>query len=206
MITIKPNELEAVALSSSTEQTRYYLVGVCFEPYDKNTCGMVATDGHRFHAINADLKAAVPANSFILSSDDVKKVLSMVKAEQKAVGRYSKNDIMISIKLIKDDLQISVIWINKNLETVKTAGSFTTKPVDGSFPDWRRTVPSELAPETHSDLAFNCSYMADFGKAAKILGDRRQLVKIISSGRTSPMLVNLPFYPSFMGVLMPMRA
>lgn len=204
MITIKPTELEAVSLASSTEQTRYYLNGVCIEVYADKTIGMIATDGHRMHTINTQ---EAPVSSYIIASADVKKALQMAKAEEKALGRHTKNNVMIKPELIETVLNVSVVLVDKDGAFVETKGMFTTKPIDGSFPDWRRVLPNAAEPLAHSDLCFNCVYMADFGKADKILsGNKSQSVQIISSGRESPILVKLPHYPAFTGVLMPMRA
>ncbi len=72
--TIKANELEAISLASSTEQTRYYLCGVCIESYQDGTIGLISTDGHRLASLRAKLTEQ-PKESFILSSDDIKIVL-----------------------------------------------------------------------------------------------------------------------------------
>lgn len=80
--TIKPNELQAVALASSAEEIRYYLKGVLCELYNDNTVGLIATDGHRLASINTQSREAIK-DSFILASDDVKKAAAMAKAEQK---------------------------------------------------------------------------------------------------------------------------
>lgn len=190
--TIKPNELEAVALASSSEQTRYYLNGVCIETYTDGTSGLIATDGHRLHAINTQEK---PISSFILGNDAVEKALKLVKSE--------KTKWTVTIEITDNTLQ--AVMHDKQGELIGVIGSFDFKPVDGNFPDWRRVIPNEATGNVENDIAFNCAYMADFGKVAKLLtGTKSQYVNLTSAGRDNPILVNIK-YDAFTGVLMPMQ-
>ncbi len=197
-ITIKPNELEAIALAASTEQTRYYLNGVFFEVYGDNYA-MVATDGHRVHSLNVQSKTA-PADSFILSAIDIKKALAMVKMGKKEY----KQTPLITIERDKGVLDIYIIMEIKD-EAPRVLSSFTAKPVDGNFPDFRRVVPA--APESGGNtVAFNANYMADFAEAAKLLnGSKLGCIQTIITDPASPIIINISHQPLFTGVLMPMR-
>jgi hypothetical protein len=194
MITIKPNELEAVAFASSYEQTRYYLNGVCVETYADGTSGLIATDGHRLHAIAAN-KQEQPVSSFILGNNAIEKALKLAKSEK------TKWNVTIEIT----DQTLQAVMRDKQGELIEIIGSFDFKPVYGNFPDWRRVIPSMPADNVENDIAFNCAYMADFGKVAKLLtGLKTSRIKLTSTGRTNPILVNVN-YDAFTGVLMPMR-
>lgn len=200
-ISIKANELEAISLASGADETRYYLKGVCFEPYKDGTTGMIATDGHRLHSLYAKRLEDAPKASFILGSDDIKKALSMYKAEAKTMGKHAAQYLTIEIT----DKTISIIY--KKEDDIKTCASFSYTPIDGNFPDWRRVVPGKPDKEFAPFMSFSTKYFADFGTAAKLLTPQKNpQVKIEASGAEQPIIVTLPYNSDFLGVLMPMRA
>lgn len=119
MIKFNAQKLAAVAMCQSTEQTRYYLCGVYFEGNKA-----VATDGHM-------LTVAIDHNSEAPNGDGAimpvsKKAITAMKA-QKADYVVFNND------------QLTVI--NADGKTFYIEPSV---PIDGTFPDWRRVLPSEL--------------------------------------------------------------
>ena len=210
--TIKPNELEAVALGASNEETRYYLCGVLFEQYPDGKTALITTDGHRLMSVHAQ-QGSAPDNSFILANADVKKVLAMAKAD-KAPNRALAGKQRIVITAGENcGLALSVVWLDVDGEVFKTVGSFTTSAIDGNFPDWRRVVPSpNLKAIAPSSIGFNGAYMADFAKASKLLsnGNKSCLVGITLTGAGGPILIEIPENDvnnpfEFMGVLMPAR-
>lgn len=204
--TIKPNELQAVALASSAEEKRYYLKGVLCELYNDNTVGLIATDGHRLASINTQLGETVK-DSFILAIDDVKKAVAMAKAEQKTLGKRSGLQVVIRIYREGENLQVELA-IRDNVAIGKIAGGFTAKPVDGSFPEWRRVIPAD---NNNGDdaacpaISFNGHYMASFANMANHLVETKisQLV-IKATDKESPIKITMPDAPTFLGVLMPM--
>lgn len=198
-LTIKANELEAVAIAASREQLRYYVKGVFFEPYADNTTGMIATDGHRLHATHAKREEAVPVGSFIMGNDDIAKVLSMYKAQAKALGRNAAQYLTIEIT----DKTIAIIYTVKD-EPPKTCASFQFTPIDGNFPNWRRVLPTrDCQAEV---VGFNGAYMVDFAKACKLVTEQKMpLIAIKNMGASNAILVTFPNNADFLGVLMPMR-
>ena len=172
--------LKACALCASTEQTRYYLGGVFVELSD---CGLltVATDGRRLIAARPEYTAAMPNKprfGIIIPSE----VIARLK-----ISRYQHQGDLVcdggAWRLEYDGLAIGF------------------KPIDGTFPDWRRIVPSE----TNGDAAqFNPAYLVDFGKASKIMGgDTRPTVAYNGEG---PAIITLQADIEAFGVLMPFRA
>jgi DNA polymerase III sliding clamp (beta) subunit (PCNA family) len=208
-IFLKPNELESIALSSSTEESRYYLCGVQVESYDGNPiAGLIATDGHRMHSIHAEA-VNHPEKSFILATADIKKALQLAKAEIKSLGKNLAPFIRIAITPGDNHaLSVAIVIIKSKTDNaiIKTCASFDTKAIDGTYPDWRRIVPEAKDDKADAILSFQVSYVNDFGKAAKLLGSDCQQVTFKSSGSQSPILVTIPKEPAFVGVLMPMRA
>ena len=69
--TIKPNELEAIHLTASKEQTRYYLVGVNIESYEDGTTALIA--GQKMNqlvlkstGIESPIRVTMPSNTEFL--------------------------------------------------------------------------------------------------------------------------------------------
>lgn len=75
-IHIKPEHLKAVAIAASREQARFYICGVCVETYADDSHGLIATDGNQLYSYGADANRT-PESSFIISNDDIVKLLSM---------------------------------------------------------------------------------------------------------------------------------
>lgn len=193
-ITIKANELEAIALAASHEDTRYYLNGVCVEVYKDGSYGMIATDGHRMASLHARQKEEA-ITSFIIGNDTIKKALTLYKMAAKTVAKSVRDRLV----LIIDEKTVDIV-----LEDI-TKDSFNYAPVDADFPDWRRIIPSEILKADTMDLAFNTDYIADFGKMAKLLRDSKiGHIQIISNGNQNPITVNIA-YDGFIGVLIPVR-
>lgn len=202
--TIKPNELEAISLASSTEETRYYMRGVCVEVYADGTTGLIAIDGHRMASVRAK-KEEQPVTSFIIESADIKKALQLAKA---AIKESKTLAALVSIFLTLEDncLKVVVGWADKETgELFRESGQFTSKPVGCTFPDWRCIIPTSKTGDL--ETSFNASYMADFGKMAKLLsGTAVQQIVMRNTGAGNPMIVTMPYACEFFGVLMPMRA
>jgi DNA polymerase III sliding clamp (beta) subunit (PCNA family) len=86
--------------------------------------------------------------------------------------------------------------------------SIAYTPVDGTFPDWRRVVPTgeELPSDKPEDqpgrVHFNHAYIGDLAKMAKILGGTSMLHVTSAS---HPALVTFGEREDCLAVLMPMR-
>lgn len=202
MLQIKPNELKAISLAASTEETRYYLKGVFIEQYESGEISLAATDGYRLHVLNYKNREEV-IDSFILSSTDIKRIDGLVKIAQKAVGRNQAASVVVFIDKPSRDhctLEISIGLVDGE------KSSFRCDPIDGTFPDYRRIVPSRDREEQGSPQCFNAVYLADFGEAAKLLkpdNKSQQIVIHPAEDAGSPAFVTLNQNPEFLGVIMP---
>ncbi len=203
-IIINSNELEAVALAASTEETRYYLNGVCIERYEDGTTGLIATDGHRIATLRAKL-GEQPKESFILPSADIKRILTLYKGEVKTLAKSVRHFLKIVIGKNEDDkLELSLnLCDDDGISAIRV--SFTTKAVDGTFPDWRRVLPAE-SDEVSPYLAFNADYMADFGKMARLItGIKTPHIVIKQTNPNAPMRVVIAKNDDFLAALMGVR-
>jgi DNA polymerase-3 subunit beta len=105
-----------VAPSISTEETRYYLNGICIsKDFEDQPC-LVATNGHQMSV--APFAAGVEAlQGKILPRDAIKALLAMPEAD--------------SVTLF-DVEKVRFNWPSVTL---------TTKLIEGTFPDWKRVTP-----------------------------------------------------------------
>jgi DNA polymerase III sliding clamp (beta) subunit (PCNA family) len=87
-------------------------------------------------------------------------------------------------------------------------GQIAYTPVDGTFPDWRRVVPTgdELPSDKPDDAPgrahFNHGYIGDLAKMGKLLGGSSMLHPVSAS---HPCLVTFGDREDCLAVLMPMR-
>ena len=146
---------------------------------------MVTTDGHRMFVARLNDR---PAVDVIVPYDAVQAALKMAGARAKE---------------IEIDLAANRI------------GQIQYMPVDGTFPDWRRVVPTgEETPSTKPELNdgpehvhFNHAYVGDFAKMAAILcGKATQAQSVLHATTASgPALVTFGERADCFGVIMPAR-
>jgi DNA polymerase-3 subunit beta len=144
---INQKDLKAVSYAMAKQGIRYYLQGVNFEHNGKET-RIVATDGHRLHAVIHEHKDGVLIDpvSFIMPLDMVKKCLSV-----KAPRQDKKPEIELSIEAGK-------------IQAVLPDGSIISQfATDATFPDYSRIVPSDDLEIAIS--VFNPQYVSEAVKA-----------------------------------------
>jgi DNA polymerase III sliding clamp (beta) subunit (PCNA family) len=206
MSTIPLNELLAVNLASGTEATRYYLNGVFIEWFENGAIRLVATDGHRLHLIDRGgevTETDSPVKSTILSNESIKELATLANLKLKTLPKGEKC-LGVSLALdIGGDGNISVTASCGNMEL--SAHSF--KPIDGTFPNYRRVIPPlSVYKKGAGTSAFNARYLADFGKAAKLLGCRLEQITIYNHESNGPARVLIQGKENeFLGILMPVR-
>lgn len=112
--------LEQTAFAMAVQDVRYYLNGLLIELRD-NELRIVATDGHRLALTKADLPSA---------ADTIKQVIVPRKGVQEISRIFSEG---------ADDLALS---LNNHHICIKTPEiSFTSKLIDGRYPDYERVIP-----------------------------------------------------------------
>lgn len=112
----------------SREETRYYLNGVYLHNQGE-TIRAVATDGHRFAQIDGDITCEIPGV---------------------IVPRRCVEDIM---KLFKDAADL-VVSISETKIRIETDGlTLVSKTIEGTFPDYRRIVPTQWKDTLRVDAA-----------------------------------------------------
>lgn len=157
---VKTDYIKAASIfTEKAGSSRYYLAGINVEFFDRY-CTLVSTEGHRLFVAHNDFinDEIVPdwivGKSFILPIDAIKKAM---------VGNKT---IWTTIK------------IEQNAATIDI-GDVVTTPIDGKYPYWRNILKVEPSGQPSQ---LNGVYMADFAKAAKILGNRTGFFSIHHNG------------------------
>ncbi|MGB1799495.1 MAG: DNA polymerase III subunit beta, partial [Gammaproteobacteria bacterium] len=120
---IKQKELEQLLSNTqfamAQQDVRYYLNGLLLE-ITSNKLRAVATDGHRLALDEAEISAEI--------NEDIQIIVP-------------RKGITELARLLQDDSEIE-IQVSANHIRIKNAGScFTSKLIDGRFPDYKRVIP-----------------------------------------------------------------
>lgn len=174
-ITLSPDLLKAAVLFTSKEETRFYLKGVAIQA-TLATVKIAATDGHRLFVARVDQTENTETFSIIIPSE--------------AIATATKG--------AKHSLDLS-----KLSDTQWRLGDTIFTPIDGTFPEYSRIVPTGVSGET---AQYNPEYVAALGKANKLLGG--QNLATIGYNGDSPALVTGQGYKNHnaFAVIMPMRS
>lgn len=176
------------------EQERPYLSGVFFEKHKKKGIIMTATNGHILGTIYDEngILEGVPAKDdgvIIPISKGLNKCINATKFEK----LFSYVDGLASV--VNADMKRASLCDKPSENHLHTE---YTKPIDGTFPDWRRVLPKgEFKPVDR--FSFNPKYLGMF-KFKDHTG-----TSIFCMDERSPALVKIPSFPEFIGVVMPMH-
>jgi DNA polymerase-3 subunit beta len=91
--------------------------------------------------------------------------------------------------------------------TQTRVGVVSCRPIDGTFPDWRRAMP-EKEP-TQVPAQFNPAYVADFGKIGDLLAGKKKASVLpcqIHHNGDQPTPITFGHTADCFGVLMPIRS
>lgn len=191
-IIVNEKLFRAVAVAVSTEETRYYLNGVHICAHPDGGAYLVATDGHRM-LVGYDEGATFdwPGSDSVIVRPD-KKLLAAAKTDRRS---DAQNQIAVEGATVK--------VLEGSPATV--AATFAGLLIDGTFPDWRRVIPTVDKNEHAACQCFNARYLADFGTAARVMtGQKEAFISVLANDEHSPALVDLGV-PNLFGVLTPAR-
>jgi DNA polymerase III sliding clamp (beta) subunit (PCNA family) len=197
---IKMNELSAAAVAAQGTLRRYYMHGVFCECYGSGQVGLIATDGHRLHAINTTSDKI--KESFILGLPQIKKLEKLYKTFLADVPKILRDTARLNMDVIdKGEIRTWFSVADGDEQYIYAA----IKPIDGNFPDWRKVIPKEPSKEWHP-IYINEKLLNGFLHAAKLLG-LSAFIKLDSGGGVAaPIRVTIDKAKNFVGVIMPIRA
>jgi hypothetical protein len=177
---LDPKLIRALELFAGDNDVRYYLNGLHVEALDASTAQITVSDGHRImrHRISE-------VGPFELTSPE----------ESFPCGGIIPRDVVKGIKADRIVLCVDTVAWRYDVNDGERGG----KLIDGKFPDidrvWPRTVSGEAGQ-------YDPEYLADIGKACKLLGVKYGGT-LIQNGPTDAALIVLRH--DFAGLLMPMR-
>ena len=199
-------DLLAVWNAVSNEETRPYLKGVFVEQNEKDGVCMVATTGHillratlapmAFMGAKVSTQATSHDRGFILTLDTADKAL-----KSKALGEV----------WLYGDTETGIIQAVDVVDAKKSShariGVVEFDRIEGTFPDWRRIMPTVAPGSEGVAVSVNLALLDDFRKAAALYADRRDTlpVRITSGASGDPMRVEFKHAAHLTGVIMPMR-
>ncbi|QII84192.1 hypothetical protein G3T20_05430 [Bordetella hinzii] len=202
--TIRASELQAVLLAAPKKDVRFYLNSVLFEFTPGGFLNLVATDGHRLHALRVYLQYAddaaprVPAGTQVLVPEDA---LRRIK-----VGRRDPDSLEVTF----DPNDVNTWNIAIRLPSSMT---LETVSIDGRFPDYRRLFLSERTAEKYGSrqpaVTLDPEFTSDACKALDILGagpnKKRGYSFLYHEDVAMPVLVVSREYPHFIALIQPRR-
>lgn len=112
--------IERTGFAMALQDVRFYLNGLLLE-LEPDCLRAVATDGHRLALAEVEVQIAVP---------EPKQVIVPRKAVQELLRLLSDADTSAQLQLSKNHLRVS--WSDIR---------FTTKLIDGKFPNYQRVIP-----------------------------------------------------------------
>lgn len=137
-------QIRRIMAAISTEDTRYYLNGVCVRRIGDWTYQFCATDGHRLMIVDVplpDAKGALPDNTIIPKQWLTVIMARLAKAKEGAKLTYGR--VPVANKA-NPDLPLEPggprIALRADLDGITY--SVTGKLIDGSYPDYSRIIPS----------------------------------------------------------------
>ncbi|PSJ41232.1 DNA polymerase III subunit beta [Zobellella endophytica] len=160
--------IESTQFSMAIQDVRYYLNGMLFET-DGQWLRTVATDGHRLATCQRQLlEHELPAQQVIVPRKGVLELSKLLEHEDQNVR-----------------LQIG----KSNLRAVTSGFIFTSKLVDGRFPDYRRVLPREC------DKTLICGreeLKQAFSRAAILSNEKFRGVRLNMQDQTLKITANNP--------------
>ena len=139
--------IDKTQFSMANQDVRYYLNGMLFE-IDGTTLRSVATDGHRMSVSQTQLGADFAQKQIIVPRKGVQELVKLMDAPEQPVV-----------------LQIG----SSNVRAEVNNFTFTSKLVDGRFPDYRRVLPQS----TNKTLIASCDELRQAFSRAAILSNEK---------------------------------
>lgn len=201
MINVDANLFRLVYTTVSTEETRYYLNGVHIEPHPTAGAILVSTDGHR--ATIAYDHSGVCDRHVIIQLP--KGALSRCKPVKDA-------QLRLLVDPVAGSATINEVVESRDPAVEPTLKSLATEHgvlIDGTFPDWRRILPSkEEKPAKVKPTFFNPHYLKEWAaigiEITKTIGGSGAIRVSLTDG-ASPSVIRWVGCDSIFGVQMPIR-
>lgn len=163
--------VENTGFAMAQQDVRYYLNGMLFELNDAAQLKAVATDGHRLALSHADINQIGESN----------------RGSQAIVPRKG---VLELARLFGDAEESIEITIGNNYIQAKTDSiSFTSKLVDGKFPDYGRVIPKDGDKTIFVERE---AFRFALNRVAILSNDKFRGVRLIASKGNLQLIANNP--------------
>lgn len=194
---IPVNTVKALLSAAGKQDIRYYLNGICLDVRSSDSVA-VATNGHILLAlpiVPVDDDSPRLVGQFIVPRELLEQIKPAVK----------NMDITIEIVQRPPTVEPGTATI-KHPPTVALhccGTTITGALIDGTFPDWRRAVPTQVSGLVSQ---FDADYVATFGKINKLLGSKYSPAIAHNGGENgADSAARVLLTGDAIGVIMPMR-
>jgi hypothetical protein len=209
---VNPALLLAVLPMTSSEESRPILHGVCFDPAGH----IIATNGHILGAAFSAYEAgSIPAGRLGGSWGSIfhfpKGAAALLTKACGGRGRLKRDGEMAGEMDTVERYAFSLMLVNatdddpfRYLVLTYRDVSISCPEVEGPFPNWRQVIPSQgdcQERPTAAGISVNPEYLSRFPNAGPNNGTHLNF-----SRANRAAVVRSQHYPSFVGVLMPVRS
>jgi DNA polymerase-3 subunit beta len=160
--------LDKTSFAMANQDVRYYLNGLLFE-FREGGLKTVATDGHR------------------LAVCDFEGDLGVVNNRQLIVPR--KGVLELSRMLSDSDSQVELALGKNHIRLVKGSTIFTSKLIDGRFPDYEAVIP--VGTDRHINVGRN-SFTHALQRAAILSNEKYRGVRLEAAGNVIKIIAHNP--------------
>jgi len=162
------NLLEKTAFAMANQDVRYYLNGLLFDFHD-GSLSTVATDGHRLAVCDLDSK------------------LQLAEERQLIVPR--KGVLELSRMLSENDALVELALGKNHIRLVKGETIFTSKLIDGRFPEYRAVIPK--GTDRHIKVGRE-SFTQALQRAAILSNEKYRGVRLEAAGNSVKIIAHNP--------------
>lgn len=182
-VTLTLSHLAAVVHCAATKDVRYYLKNIKVEAQLRKVI-LAATTGAVMGVTCADRdQDETGCCEFMLPIEKAVEIVKKAKGHRQIVLTFEPGTVG----------EPGTIGVPSQ--------GLTFKAGEGVFPDWRRVLPAQCSDEAAQFNPELCMLMV---KASKAMGHRTGAVHFTFNG-LGPALVQVPGYPAFAGIVMPLR-
>ncbi len=159
--------IESTQFSMANQDVRYYLNGMMFETQG-NIFRSVATDGHRMAVCNMPVGSDLPEQQVIMPRKGIQELVRLLDSP---------------------DQSVTLQFGNSNVRAEVNNFVFTSKLVDGRFPDYRRVMPQS----SNKTLEADCDELRQaFARAAILSNEKFRGVRVNLANNQMRITANNP--------------
>jgi len=167
-ITLK-KMLDKTSFAMANQDVRYYLNGLLFD-FNDQQLRAIATDGHR------------------LAICDLETSVDITGDRQLIVPRKG---VMELSRMLSDDDEVTLAIGRNHIRLVKGDTTFTSKLIDGRFPDYKAVVPVGADKQMLVDKA---TFIQALQRAAILSNEKYRGVKLEAAGSTIKIVAHNPLH------------